>query len=74
MPQATDEAREQYRARFGDIGCEHAIEELKKRGFELTPQWEWICPRMPSDEELFWIGFLVNEWDFGWIKEVKKEA
>ncbi len=68
MPQASDEYRERYRARFGDIGCEHAIEELKSRGYKLTKGWEWIVPREPTDEELFWIDFLVLEWDFGGVR------
>lgn len=72
MPQAADEDRDKYRARFGDIGCEHAIAELKQRGYVLTPQWEWKLPNPehePTDDELFWIGFLVDEWDFGgWAK------
>lgn len=65
MPQATDEDRERYKRAFPDIGCEHAVAELRKRGFELTEDYDWIAPRRPSEEETFWIGFLMDEWDFG---------
>ncbi len=71
MPQASDEDRAQYRKRFGDIDCNHATEELHRRGYLLTADWQWIPPdrHTPTDEELFWMGFLVDEWDFGWIAE-----
>jgi hypothetical protein len=70
MPQASDEDREKYSKRFGDIDCNHAVAELRRLGYTQTPQWEWIAPKdhKPTDEELFWIEFLVDEWDFGgWL-------
>lgn len=69
MPQATDEDRSRYRVRFGDIGCEHAVKELETRGYRLTDGWDWKAPQghEPTEEELFWLGFLVDEWDFGWL-------
>jgi hypothetical protein len=68
MPQASDEDRERYRRRFGDIGCEHAVAELERRGYVLTRGWDWIAPHRPTEEELFWIGFLIHEWDFGGLQ------
>jgi len=69
MPQASDEDRKKYTDRFPDIGCKHAIHELEKCGYKLSRQWEWTVPEghTPTDEELFWIGFLIDEWDFGGI-------
>ena len=72
MPQASDEDRERYKLTFPDIGCEHAIAELERRGYTLTRDHAWELPKgqdFASDEELFWIGFLVDEWDFGWLAE-----
>lgn len=71
MPQASDKDRERYLRSFPDIGCEHAILELKRRGYEGTVDWEWIAPadHAPTEEELFWIGFLIREWDFGELVE-----
>lgn len=68
MPQASETDRERYRAQFGDLGCEHAQRELESRGYVLTDCWEWRLPNPehePTDEELFWLGFLVDEWDYG---------
>ena len=72
MPQASERMRRRYRAKFGDIGPEHAMKELEKRGWTLTKEWEWVPPRngrFQSDEELFWIDFLIQEWDFGGLRE-----
>lgn len=71
MPQASDEDRAYYKAHFGfpNIGCEHAIEFLKKRGFRLTEDWDWITPGTGvTEDERFLIGFLVREWDFGGVR------
>lgn len=65
MPQASDADRKRYLASFPDIDCSHAVETLKGRGYVLTPDWCWIAPREPLEQELFWIGFLIDEWDFG---------
>ncbi len=67
MPQASDESRERYKAWFPDIGCEHATEELTKRGYKLNKDWTWTKPKghSPTEEETFWICFLIEEWDFG---------
>ena len=67
MPQASDESRAAYKARFGDIGCEHAITELERRGYHLDSAWNWEPPQdhEPTEEERFWIEFLMDEWDFG---------
>lgn len=71
MPQASDQDRARYMARFGDIGCEHAVKALTARGWRLKRDWTWVKPkhrkRKPTEEELFWIGFLISEWDFGGI-------
>jgi hypothetical protein len=67
MPQASDEARALYAERFGDIGCEHAIAELERRGYRLTTRFDWSAPsgHEPTREEVFWMSFLMDEWDFG---------
>jgi hypothetical protein len=72
MPQATGEDREEYRKRFGDIGCEHAEAALKARGYTLTKDWEWLAPagHIPTEGECFWMGFLVDEWDYGYLQWV----
>ena len=69
MPQASDKDREEYRKKFGDIGCEHGIKYLRERGWILNKDWTWKSPCNlfpPNKEELFILGFLVDEWDFGW--------
>lgn len=71
MPQASDEARNRYRRAFGDIGPEHAMAVLTDRGFVLDKkEWFWTAPsnHEPSEEELDWIDFLADEWDFGGLK------
>lgn len=70
-PQATVANRARYCFTFGDIGAEHAVCELRRRGYTLTAGWDWIAPadRAPSEEELFWIAFLIDEWDFGGLVE-----
>ena len=70
MPQASDEERAAYRERFGDIGCEHAVAELERRGFKLYPTWDWSAPdgRGPTPEEWDWLDFLIKEWDFGGLR------
>ena len=71
MPQASEKMRRRYKARFGDIGPEHAMNELERRKYKLTKEWEWIAPKrkLVTDEELFWIDFLIQEWDFGGLRE-----
>ena len=58
---------DRYAKRFGSIDCGKAMAELERRGYTLTDKWEWIAPlaHVPTEEELFWIGFLVDDWDFG---------
>jgi hypothetical protein len=70
LPQASDEDRERYCQTFPDIGCEHAQAELERRGYQLTRGYDWRPPEghEPTEDELFWIGFLVDEWDYGWIR------
>ncbi len=70
MPQASDRDRIRYKTYFPDIGCEHAMQVLEERGFKLTKQWNWIQPKghEPTEDELFWIGFLIDEWDFGGLE------
>lgn len=67
MPQASDADRARYTKLFPDIGAEHAINELERRGYFLTGDWRWVPPsdHKPTSEEQFMIGFLVREWDFG---------
>lgn len=67
MPQASSIDRRRYESRFGDIGPEHAIAELERRGYTLLSTFCWEPPagHDPTKEERFWIGFLVDEWDFG---------
>ncbi len=74
MPQATDADRARYKQTFPDIGCEHAMQALEERGFKLTKQWNWIPPEghKPTENELFWIGFLIDEWDFGGLETNEK--
>lgn len=69
MPQASDEDRERYRRQFGDILCQHGIKRLEEKGYTLTEDWLWIPPvnHEPTEYELFIIGFLIDEWDFGGI-------
>lgn len=70
MPQASDELRERYLRIFPDLGCEHAVAELKKRGYALRRDWTWCAPHAgTTEEEREWIIFLIEEWDFGGIWE-----
>jgi hypothetical protein len=43
---------------------------LEKRGYVLDRQWVWTAPadHAPAEEELDWITFLVQEWDFGGLE------
>lgn len=67
MPQATEELRKRW-----DGPSEFkAMDHLHKRGFKLTPQWEWVPPMAsePTEEDLSAILFLIQEWDFGGLVE-----
>jgi len=74
MPQATEEDRAKYSERFGDIDCNHACAELKRRGYILSRDFRWHAPKghTPTEDEAFWIGFLVDEWDFGGLNGLLK--
>lgn len=70
MPQASDKDRERYIKQFGDIDSWYGIKYLQQRGWILTKDWHWKSPYQifkPKEEELFIIGFLIDEWDFGGI-------
>jgi hypothetical protein len=65
-----------YCGSFPDIGCEHAVAELEKRGYRLDSVWNWEPPQdhEPTEEERFWIGFLADEWDFGGLYAATERA
>ena len=67
MPQATDELR----AQWDGPDDSKARTYLAQRGFRLTESWEWIPPKGQevTDEDLSAIDFMVQEWDFGGLKQ-----
>jgi hypothetical protein len=71
MPQASDKQR----ARWG-LSDSKATQFLEQHGYKLMPDFLWVAPsdREPTEQELDAIQFLVDEWDFGGICEVKDLA
>lgn len=78
MPTASNEQHAKMRLWFGEpehdcIGTDHApLEFLKSHGWVLTHDWLWVPPTpayAASCYEIECIIFLVDEWDFGWIKD-----
>ena len=52
----------------------NACKYLENRGYTLTRGYEWKLPsaeHKPSAEELEAMNYLVWEWDFGGLEEVK---
>lgn len=54
----------------GDI---NAVRYLREQGFILTRQWEWTHPEKKtlkslSEEEWCAMSYLVDEWDYGYLK------
>lgn len=60
MPQASDELRDRWK----DDG--RATEFLLKRGYKLAPDWTWLAPGQPEEDELSAIEYMMDEWDYGW--------
>lgn len=72
MPQATDELREWATKRFGDIDAFGPQEFLREHGFTLTKEYWWEVPaRELTADEWRALEFLYDEWDYGWIVDVK---
>lgn len=71
MPQASDEDRARAIELFGTIMDEGVSHWLKARGYREAGEpyrWHWIKPtpeHAPTEEELFAVGFLIDEWDYG---------
>ncbi len=75
MPQATDEQRKAWGGEQG-VGEDKAIGFLEGRGFILGRDWFWDKPtpeHVVTEEEFGAMAFLVDEWDFGWLRENKPD-
>lgn len=68
-PSSSWESRKRVAAITGSWDASVAIAWLEARGFQLTPEFEWIAPdEQTQDEEYEVIRFLIEEWDFGGLK------
>lgn len=72
MPQATDKNRAKMIRYFGDIGDYSPTKFLEDNGWKLRPDWLWERPTpehvtTPKESDCLW--FLIDEWDYGGIKE-----
>lgn len=75
MPSTTDALRNRMDELFGDpIDDAGPISYLEKRGFYLTPAFEWCLPSdvgswaEMSPDEKDCMNFLCDEWDFGGLE------
>ncbi|MBP7704137.1 MAG: hypothetical protein KA105_02490 [Caulobacter sp.] len=74
MPQASDDLRAEMEQRFGDpVDSAGPIRFLRERGWTLHRDWTWSKPGqgfwdIPEDEAAC-IHFLVDEWDFGGVRD-----
>ena len=69
MPQTTPERR----ARWPGHDTQ-AIKHLEDAGYALTKDWCWIKPtpeHKPTGREEDAVTYLIQEWDFGGIREAK---
>jgi hypothetical protein len=65
MPQTSDERRARWPGKDSE-----ALSFLYSQGYEMTREWEWIPPkREPTEREIDAIDYLVEEWDYGGIKQ-----
>ncbi len=58
-------------------GDSEAIGYLEVQGFTLTRQWQWVPPSSDhalSEREADAIVYLIQEWDFGGIKQVEEKG
>jgi len=76
MPSASDELREKMNRRFGDpVDDTGPILFLKNAGYDLCSDWHWEPKEGVKDygdmtpDEYDCLLFLVQEWDFGGLKE-----
>lgn len=50
----------------------NAMQFLEQRGFVLKRDWTWIAPHEPvTADEASALTYLILEWDFGDISEVR---
>lgn len=76
MPQTDTRTREKIEALLGpdpkDLGHDILAQTyLKKRGYVLGSNYSWSAPkpqRPPTDEELLCVKYLIEEWDFGGLR------
>lgn len=73
MPQASDELRAEMINRFGTIDDVPSTQFLEERGWILGRDWTWSKPGLVLKdalmEEISCISFLIDEWDYGGIRE-----
>ena len=66
MPSATNEQRDRWES------DSDAISYLESRGYSIAKGWTWKKPtpaHVPTSMEIDALGYLINEWDFGWLAE-----
>jgi hypothetical protein len=70
MPQATEELRAEW-----GVMPEEAIQFLLTAGYRLTDDWTWESPsRESTPQERRVILFLIQEWDFGGLAEIRERS
>jgi hypothetical protein len=75
MPQASEEDRERMQKWFGDMGDFAPACFLTSHGYRLRKDWVWVKPtpshNMSADERAC-LRFLIEEWDYGGVVNVKE--
>ena len=69
MPTACQELRDEF-----GVDDQPVIAFLESQGYRWTRdgRYEWIAPnREPTRKELRAMTFLVQEWDWGWLRTEK---
>lgn len=69
MPTASDALRNFAKKTFGGYSDTPVVNELERRGFDLTHEFCWRRRRRPDNFEWNCIYFLIEEWDYGGYDE-----
>lgn len=70
MPQASLSDQLWATAMFGDLDTSGPSLALEEKGYVLNSNWTWTKPspeHVPTEYELRCMGFLCDEWDYGWL-------
>lgn len=70
MPQASQSDQEWAKSEFGNLDSFGPMVALQGKGYVLSNKWTWTKPspeHVITEYELRCMGFLCDEWDFGWL-------